>query len=244
MKYFTFSLLFVFCAFNANAQLSAENYYLDDNYETEIVGNFSQGNLTLDELSDLEDNEFYKKRRKKRRGRRGGPDNILKTNLTNLVFMSPTITYERKLSSDMSAGGSLIFTSYNFAGLGFKISGPKVYLDFKYFTGGEAPSKFYVGGFVFFSQYTLVDESSFWVDPVTYETSDATLEAKLMTYGVGAMIGFQIITDFGLVIDLYTGLGAGGNSLTIEVGDDNSFADLGMIAGVTGRGGVSVGWAF
>ena len=188
MKYFTLTLTFVFCAMFANAQLSANNYTLDDWNSDESTISQSSENSSDAELSDLEGNDFNKKRRrKKRRGRRGGPDNILKTNLTNLVFMSPTITYERKLSDEMSAGGSLIFTSYDWGGMGWKLSGPKVFLDFKYYTGGEAPTRFYIGGFLFF---TLVDFSTLVFHQGFHRVFHRVFHLVFQLFGTGFFTGF------------------------------------------------------
>ncbi len=244
MKHFTLLLIFVFCAYFANAQLSAENYSLNTNESAELVGAFPYWDLSDNQVSELDGNDINKKRRrKKRRGRRGGPDNILKTSLTNLIFRSPTITYERRLSDELSVGGSAIFTSYNLSAISLKFSGPKIFADLKYYTGGEAPSRFYLGVFLFFSSYTLVEEGVLYYDPETLETFDE-LKANYMSYGVGAMSGFQIVTDIGLVFDVYTGIGAGGHNIKVKVGGDDAFGNLGMLAGIAWRGGISVGWAF
>ncbi len=239
MKNIALILAILFCSLYTNAQLSAENYCLNNNQSDQLI----ESNLSgfLSETSDLEGNDFNKKRR--RPSRRTGPDNILKTNITNIIFYSPTISYERTLNSNFSFGGSVVFTSYDYSSSGIEFNGAKAFVDVKYYIMGDAPTKFYIGGFLFFSKYSLIKDGVNFYNVDTGETFDQ-FEADLTAYGAGGMIGYQIISDYGLVIDLNIGLGFGASDMFINIGDDDSFSDLGMLANITGRGGVSIGWGF
>ncbi len=67
MRNFTLVVAILLCSFFANAQLNAENYYLDDNQDSNLYETISQSNASDYALEETEGNDFNKKRRKKKK---------------------------------------------------------------------------------------------------------------------------------------------------------------------------------
>ncbi|MEA3443878.1 MAG: DUF3575 domain-containing protein [Bacteroidota bacterium] len=242
MKYFYLLIVFLFCTYFANAQLIADNYKIvtDISSKNDIAG-FQFPDESSLKSSGLNGAEINKRRRRQNKYRKG-PDNIIKTNLTNLIYLSPTLAYEKILSSNISLGGSLSYSHIRIKQLKMKFTGPKICFDFKYYVTQNAPTGFFIGAFTYFNSYTLVLENQFYVDPITNETLNEFI-ANLKNYGLGAIWGYQFITNFGMAINLYSGFGGGGSTLKIKQGQIDEF-DISILDTYTFRGGVSIGWAF
>ncbi len=242
MKYLYLLLIITICTLSSPAQLSLKNYALtESDFENATILNASKSDYFTNGSISLSENDYNKRRRKYDRFRRG-PYFVIKTNLTNIIVISPTITYERIISEDITLSGSIIFTYMNFKRIATKYIGPKFCFDLRYYVGHDAPAGLFIGAYTYFNSYTMIMEGQYYIDPITYETYNE-YKATLLNYGLGVIWGYQIMTRFGMIIDLYGGIGVGGHKFTIKQGENDDF-NFGPLANLSGRGGISIGWAF
>ncbi|MFB9862974.1 DUF3575 domain-containing protein [Rufibacter immobilis] len=101
--------------------------------------------------------------------------------------------------------------------------------EVRYFFSGNAPTGFYGAGYMRYQNFDLTRE-------------DTQAQGTLMSFGGGALLGFQFLMGQFIVVDLFAGPGF--NAATVKGGGGEDNFNLGTFGGFSPRGGLSVGFAF
>jgi len=233
------SIIIISVIFSTSSQIKLVNNNFNKNsnrFAFTTLSNKNNVNCNLLESSKFQSQETsYRKRRKK-------VENIIKLNLTNLFFLSPTVAYERVINNNMSIGSSILYSYFNWEYIGFKISGPRVFIDYKYYFLGTAPEGIYGLGYFTIGNLNLSIKNITAIDPITYEEFTFDAEAIFFSLTSGIGIGYQKVLSNNLTLDVYGGLGFGYSTLTLLSGSSDLFNTSTIPSGK--RIGFNLGWAF
>lgn len=164
---------------------------------------------------------------------------VLKVSPLSLFFKTIVVHYEQPIQSHFSAQATLGYTTRIKANLGTwnaSAEGFMFRLEGRYYPTGNAPTGFYLGGYVPIHRYTLRQD---------VEHSGRMIEAKghLTRIGIGGAVGAQFALGEHLTLDLNAGLGLGGSTLKLVQGERDDlktpFFDL-----LLPRIGIALGWHF
>jgi len=166
-------------------------------------------------------------------------NNIVKFSLTNLIWATPTLFYERTVGSKTSLqiGGYYSMTTYD----GTHRRGIGVMPEFRFYPGKKGASRgFYLAPFLKYQNYDLYKDQIESGIPVRYEANSTGM-------GGGLLLGGQFLIGNLVVLDLY--LGPSVVSWNTDYKDDASadiytWADCDTGTSLLVRTGISIGVAF
>lgn len=234
------SIIILSVVFTTNSQMKFAKRKLIEDNNSNGLSNFSK-DISSEHYLLVNSNFLFRQRISyKKRHKRF--ENIIKLNLTNLLFLSPTIAYEKVINDNMSIGSSVLYSYFNWDYIGFKIAGPRVFIDYKYYFMGTAPEGIYGLGYFSIGNLNLSIKNVHAIDPVTYEEFIFDAAARFFSLNSGIGLGYQKIISNNLTLDIYGGIGFGYSTLTILSGSDDLF-DTNIIPSGK-RFGFSLGWAF
>ncbi len=137
--------------------------------------------------------------------------NVLKTNVLGYLAGQYQLAYERVINPHFSAQLSAGFLTGNSDGtLGTnsydsKRTGYIIIPEARYYFGGRAPKRFYVGAFARYrhANNDLTDKT--WTSGGTGTNQDLSRERKVNSIGGGLVAGYQVITRGGFTFDVFAG---------------------------------------
>lgn len=187
--------------------------------------------------------------------------NVLKINPLSLFVLTGNVKYERTFADKMSAqlgvyygGIGLSFgADVDSAGVREKIkySWLGVTPEFRYYvTNGskDAPEGFYVGPYLVF-QNAGVKFTATVFDQTTGQAESVEAKASVITYGGGAMFGYQFLLGDVVTLDMWLGGAYRASSASVKATangeelDDSVYTGLGF-SGFGIRSGIALGFVF
>jgi len=166
--------------------------------------------------------------------------NLVKTNLISWAKLSPNIHYERPITPVTSAEIGITFltgfttkitgTAFTSEGVAtetvdFKLKGFNITPSVRFYTGGVAPTGFYVSPFIRLYNYKLNVDDYPYERNETGEIVPVSGDGKVTGIGGGLTIGGQWITNNNIVIDIYGGFGAATGTADFTVADPDLTAE-------------------
>lgn len=168
-------------------------------------------------------------------GQKGEKDHVVTWTPTSLLGTKFNLGYEYTVTDKIGikvgfgwslVGGSNISTSFNDnintnnsnITLDPKFTGFDITPELRFYTGGQAAEKFYIGPFIRYYKYALSEISYEFTDG-DGEDRDGNGSFDLSALGGGVILGGQWISDKGFVFGINTGLGFGSGKFDGEVKD-------------------------
>ena len=168
-------------------------------------------------------------------------DNVVRLSISNLIFATPTIYYERALNEKSTAGLGTFFIGYKVGDS--KFSGFSLIPEYRFYPGENgAPKGFFVGPFLKYQNYSISADA--------FDEFGSIFKAKatLSGLGGGVVIGNQWLFGDAVSLDVFIGpsitsFSAKYNGETTSDDIDFGFFNADGI-GVGVRFGISLGYAF